>query len=112
MGEVFFEGRISGLFGLTVGLFCTQSTHRVATAISGVHSITMEKVAQAGEGGGARPPPFTIFTVTYKVAVYDPTKRADTLPLYHLYHNVLCASQHGPLRDLQTHHLTHSMATT
>jgi hypothetical protein len=30
----------------------------------------MEKLAQAGEGGGARPPPFTILTITYKVAVY------------------------------------------
>jgi hypothetical protein len=29
----------------------------------------MEKLAQAGEGGDARPPPFTIFAITYKVAV-------------------------------------------
>ncbi len=28
--------------------------------ISGVHSIMMEKSALAGEGGGARPPPFTL----------------------------------------------------
>jgi hypothetical protein len=43
---------------------------------SGVHSIMMEKLAQAGEGGGARPPPFTIpvyhDTITYKVVVYAP----------------------------------------
>jgi hypothetical protein len=30
--------------------------------LSGVHSITMEKSAQPGEGGGARQPPFTIST--------------------------------------------------
>jgi hypothetical protein len=38
--------------------------HRVHTErqqpISGVHSIMMEKLAQASEGGGARPSPFTI----------------------------------------------------
>jgi hypothetical protein len=56
--------------------------HRVQTELqrplSGVHSIMMEKLAQAGEGGGARPPPFTIFTITYKVAVYAPAESADT----------------------------------
>jgi hypothetical protein len=30
---------------------------RLAMATSGVHSIMMEKSAQAVEGGGARPPP-------------------------------------------------------
>ncbi len=53
----------------------------------------MEKSALAGEGGaGARPPSFTLFTITYKVAEDAPTERADTvhypnssLPLY-----VLC----------------------
>jgi hypothetical protein len=35
--------------------------------------------------GGASPPPFTISTVTYKVAVYTPAERADTLPLFLLY---------------------------
>jgi hypothetical protein len=44
----------------------------------------MEKLAQAGEGGG-RPPPFAISTITYKVVVYAPAKRADTLPLFLLY---------------------------
>jgi hypothetical protein len=48
----------------------------------------MEKLAQAGEGQGARPPPFTIFTITNKVAVYAPAERADTLPLFLPY--VLC----------------------
>jgi hypothetical protein len=47
----------------------------------------MEKLSQAGEGGGctARPPPFTISTITYKVAVYSSAERADTLHLFLLY---------------------------
>ncbi len=44
---------------------------------NGVHSIMMEKSALAGES--ARPPLFTLFTITYKVAVYAPAERADTL---------------------------------
>ncbi len=47
--------------------------------LSGVHSIMMEKNFQAG-GGGARPPPFTVSTITYKVGMYAPAERADTLP--------------------------------
>jgi hypothetical protein len=43
----------------------------------------MEKLAQAGEG--ARPPPFTISTIMYKVVVYAPAEMADTLPLFLLY---------------------------
>ncbi len=46
--------------------------------------------------GGARPRPFTLFTITYKVAVavYDPAEKADTLTLFHLYpYMVLC----GPI---------------
>jgi hypothetical protein len=35
--------------------------------------------------GGARPSPFTLFTITYKVAVHAPAERADTLNLFHLY---------------------------
>jgi hypothetical protein len=47
--------------------FLTQSTTEWQWPLSGVHSIIMEKLAQAGEegGGGARPPPFTISTITY-----------------------------------------------
>jgi hypothetical protein len=41
--------------------------------------------------GGARPPPFTTFTLTSKVAVYAPAEWADTLTLFHLYYKyVLC----------------------
>ncbi len=62
--------------------------HRVHTelqwTLSDVHSIMMEKSALPGEGG-ARPPPFTIFTITYKAVVYAPAERADTVPLFLLY---------------------------
>ncbi len=55
--------------------------------ISGVHPIMMEK--SAGEGGGVHgartPAPFQPITITYKVAVYAPAERVDTLPLFHLY---------------------------
>jgi hypothetical protein len=42
------------------------------------------KLAQAVEGGGARPPPLITFTITSKVAVYAPAEWADTLTLFHL----------------------------
>jgi hypothetical protein len=45
----------------------------------------MEKVAQAVRVGGAAPPPVIISTVTYKVVVYAPAERADTLHLFLLY---------------------------
>jgi hypothetical protein len=51
----------------------------------------MEKLAQAGVGGGTRPPSFPLFTITYKVAVYAPVERVDTLTLFHLYPYVLYA---------------------
>ncbi len=35
--------------------------------------------------GGARPPPFARSTITYKVVVFTPAERADTLPLFLLY---------------------------
>jgi hypothetical protein len=45
----------------------------------------MEKLAQAGECGGARSPLFTISTITYKFVVYAAAEKADTLPLFPLY---------------------------
>jgi hypothetical protein len=45
----------------------------------------MEKLAQPGEVRGPSLPPFTIFTITDKAAVYPPAERADKLPLFHLY---------------------------
>jgi len=44
------------------------------------------KSALAGEDGGARPSSFTLSTIMYKVAVYTPAERADTLTLFHVYH--------------------------
>jgi hypothetical protein len=36
-------------------------------------------------GCTARPPPFNILFISYKVAVYAPAERAVTLTLFHLY---------------------------
>ncbi len=44
----------------------------------------IEKLAQAGEGGGTRTSCFTISTITYKVVVAS-AEKADTLPLFLLY---------------------------
>ncbi len=45
---------------------------------SGVHSIMMEKLAQAVEDGGARPPPFNYnYHHVQKVVVYAPAGRAE-----------------------------------
>ncbi len=45
----------------------------------------MEKSVQPGEDGGTHPLPFTISTITYKVAMYALAERADTLPLFLLH---------------------------
>jgi hypothetical protein len=50
----------------------------------------MEKCALAGEGGGCTPTPFHSITITYKVAVYSPAERADTLHVFHIYPYMLC----------------------
>jgi hypothetical protein len=64
--------------------------HRVHTEwqlpLSGVHSIMMEKLAQPDGGGRpARPPPFPISIITYKVVVhrYAPAEKAGTLPYFY-----------------------------
>ncbi len=45
----------------------------------GAYSKKMVKSAQSGDGGGgARPPPFTLSTITSKVVLYDPAMRAET----------------------------------
>ncbi len=46
------------------------------------------KISRPGEVGGACPHPFTLITITYKVAVYAPTEKADTLTLFHYYHRM------------------------
>ncbi len=50
----------------------------------------MEKLAQANVGGGARPSPFPIVIIKYKVAMYARVERADTVPLFLFYRYVLC----------------------
>ncbi len=64
-----------------------QSTHRVAMADfwSTVHHDGKISPGCWGWGEGARPSPFTLFTITNNVAVYAPAERADTLPVFHLY---------------------------
>jgi hypothetical protein len=42
----------------------------------------MVNSAQPGEDGGARPPPFTLTTITSDVVVYASGGRADTLLLF------------------------------
>jgi hypothetical protein len=68
---------------------CWKRCHPLHTEwqrlISGVQSIMMEKSALVGKVGGVRLPPFTLFSITYKVAVYASTERADTLHVFHLY---------------------------
>ncbi len=54
-----------------------------------MHSIMMEKLAQAGEGGGCTPLPFYSGTITHKIAVSAPG-RGQKLTLFHLYPYVLC----------------------
>jgi hypothetical protein len=64
----------------------SQSTNRVATAAFW-HTFYHDGkiVPGAGKDRGARQPPFTTFTITYKVAVLAPAEWAETLTLSHLY---------------------------
>ncbi len=70
---------------------CLHRGHRVAMAtFHGVHSIIVENSAQPVEGGGARLPPFTLSTITYKAEVYASANRAETFPLFLLYPYMHC----------------------
>jgi hypothetical protein len=64
----------------------SHRVHKVATATfwSTLHH-DKKKYVQAGEGAGALPPPFLVSTITYKVVMYTPAERADSLPLFLLY---------------------------
>jgi hypothetical protein len=55
----------------------------------------MEKLEQAGEGGGSGPPPFTLSTIKCKDVVYAPAERAETFHLFLLYPYIysVCALQ-------------------
>jgi hypothetical protein len=81
----YFYDTFINLIFLNVFLWFLQkantAAHRLLWPNSGVHSIMMEKSAQPGEGEGARTPPSTLVTITYKVAVNASAERVDTLPL-------------------------------
>jgi hypothetical protein len=72
-------------------VLCPTEYTELQPLLSGVHSVMRVKLALAGEGGGAGPPPLIIFTITSKVAVYAPAEWADTLTLFHLYQCTLCS---------------------
>ncbi len=62
-------------------------SHRVHRVVTSAFWRTFShdgKISLAGEGGGARTPPFITFTITSKVAVYAPAEWADTLTLFQL----------------------------
>ncbi len=67
--------------------FEPQSTHRVAIADFWHYTSHHDgKISPGWWGWGVHAhPPFHPITITYKVAVYAPAERADTLPLFHLY---------------------------
>jgi hypothetical protein len=70
------------------GWFRSQRTHRVAMATfwrTFHHDGKIIPATGEGWGEGASPSPFTISTITYKVAVHAPAERAETLPLFLLY---------------------------
>ncbi len=59
----------------------------------------MEKLAQAGEGGGCTtlsPFHYTVSTTTYKGVVYAPAVKADTLPKFLLYPYMYSVGGTGP----------------
>jgi hypothetical protein len=61
--------------------------HRVATSTFWCTFHHDGKICPGwwGWGVGVRPPAFAISTITYKVVVYAPAERADTLPLFLFY---------------------------
>jgi hypothetical protein len=85
-----------------IALGCIQNKmSRVATATFWHTFHHDRKIVQAGEGGGARPSPFTISTITNKVVVYALAERVDTLPpISTLLLYVLCGTSTIPIRDI------------
>ncbi len=82
-------------------------------SLCGVHSIMVEKLAQACEcgGGGARLPPFTISTITYKVVVYRTLQlieqtHSTLFLLYPFVYFVVQTVRAGPEQGVG-HHLPH-----
>jgi hypothetical protein len=56
------------------------------------------KVSPGWWGGRHANPPFTITTITYKVAVYAPAERANTPPISSLPQYVLCVEE-SPVKE-------------
>ncbi len=75
-----------------------DGNHRIHTEwqrpLSGLHHDGKINPGWCRGGGAVRPPTFTLFTITYKVAVYAPAERTDTLPLFLLYPYELCGGNH------------------
>ncbi len=65
-----------------------QSTQRVAMAIFLRPFHHVGKIMKVKVGGGHTLPPSTLSNITSKAVVYAPTERADTLPLFLLYHYI------------------------
>ncbi len=59
-----------------------------------------EKISP-GWWGWCTPTRFLLFTIAYKVAVYAPVERPDTLPLFHLY--PLCTLRSGKYTSFYSH---------
>jgi hypothetical protein len=61
--------------------------HRVATDtfLLTFHHDGKISLGWWGWGGVHAHPPFSISTINYKVVLYTPAERADTLPLFLLY---------------------------
>jgi hypothetical protein len=80
--------------------------------LSGIHSLMTEKLAQAGEGEGCTPTSvhYTLFTITYKVAMYATAGRADILPLFHIYPYALCGLSLHPVSDAKLKLSVHTYA--
>ncbi len=60
--------------------------------LSGVYSIMMVKSAQPGEGGDARPSPFTLATIASKFVVYTLQLRGQIYPIFPLPFFVHCGA--------------------
>ncbi len=79
-----------------------QSTHRVAMA-DFWRTFRHDGKISTGWWGRRRGvhghPPFTLFTITYKVAVYTPAERKDTSPYFISTLYVLCGGLQQPHRE-------------
>ncbi len=63
--------------------------------LSGVHSMMRVKSAQAGEGGGARPPSFTMSSIVYH---HTCTNFSTTVPIFLLYPYIYYVVRSGTIQ--------------